>query len=306
VPILKALHDDKDFAILEVVTQPDRPAHRGKLLTAPAVKRAAQNLGLPVYQPETIKTSEALKHLADLGADVFVVAAYGKIFPKDVLAIPPFGCVNVHGSLLPAYRGASPIFASVAAGDETSGVTIMMMGEKLDDGPTLGETAVTLGEKETAGSLTTKLASAAADLLGPTLKLYLQGLAKPKEQDHAKASYTKILSREDGHVDWTKSAEEIERLVRALSPWPEAWSRWNRKGTPLKLTIKEASVLHPTAGCVDGAANGQICKMSDGSLAVDCGKGSLTIHRLQLEGKPETDGKAFLNGYADAVGSVLE
>lgn len=304
VPALEALARDADFSVTLVVTQPDRPVGRKQVLTAPAVKRAAVALGLPVAQPESLKTEEAAAMLEKERAALFVVAAYGQILSKRVLAIPERGCVNVHGSLLPRYRGASPIAAAIAAGEKETGVTIMMMEPTLDTGPTLATAKTPVAEIDDAETLSVKLAASAAGLLGPTLKLYLEGHLKPVAQEHAEATMTKILSREDGRIDWKRSAEEIERSVRAMRPWPGAFTVWRHGGKELRVAIREAEVLHPETPCGAGKP-GAVCRLADGSMGVDCGKGSLAVTRLQIEGKGETDGKSFLNGHPDAATATL-
>lgn len=305
VPILHMLHAHADVEVMEVVTQPDRPAGRKRLLTATPVKRAAETLGMKVWQPESLKTDDIAGHLEALGADAFIVVAYGKILPKRLLEIPPFGGINVHASILPAYRGASPISAAIAAGEKETGVTVMKMDEKMDEGPTLAIEKITIGDDDTTETLTRKLSEMASKLVCPTVKMYFNGLLKPVPQDHSKATYTRILAREDGRVDWKKSAAEIERLVRAMQPWPEAHALWTRKGAPLKLTIKKAAVMHPTSKCDAIGKPGTVCKLSDGSVGVNCGEGSLELLEIQLEGKNPIDAKSFLNGYPDFVGAEL-
>lgn len=305
VPVLEHLQTDGGFSILQVVTQPDRPVGRKHVLTAPAVKRAALALGLTVVQPESVRDHEALSHFESLGADAYVVVSYGKILPKKLLDLPRFGGINVHASLLPAYRGASPISAAIRAGDEETGVTVMIMNEKMDEGPILDYARLDISEEDTTATLTHKLSHLGADMIVPTLKAYFAGTLAPQAQDNAKASYSGILTREDGHIDWSKSATEIERFVRAMQPWPEAFTFWTRGDKKQKLTIKAATILHPTAPC-DAAGNASVtCKLADGSFGVNCGSGSLLLKTVQLEGKKEMDAKAFLNGYPDIIGSVL-
>lgn len=306
VPILGRLKADGDFSIVEVVTQPDKPAGRKHVMTGTPVKRAAETLALPVWQPETLKDDAAAGHLSKLGVEAYVVVAYGKILPKRVLDIPSFGGVNVHGSILPFYRGASPISAAIAAGEKETGVTIMKMDEKMDEGPVMAIKKLAVGDEDTTETLSRKLSALAADVIAPTLKLYLEGMIRAEPQDHSKATYTKILTREDGRVDWKKGAVEIERLVRAMQPWPEAHALWTRKGLPLKLTIKKAAVMHPTSKCDIGGKQGTVCKLSDGTVGVNCGEGSLQLLEIQLEGKNPIDAKSFLNGYPDFVGVSLE
>lgn len=306
VPILERLRGDEDFSVVEVVTQPDRPVGRKRLLTAPAVKRAAETYGLKVHQPESLRESETLSHFKSLAADAYVVVSYGKILPKDLLETPPFGGVNVHASLLPAYRGASPISAAIAAGEKETGITIMKMDEKMDEGPLLASSRVPIGEEDTTATLSMRLSASAADLIAPTLKLYLEGGIQPKPQDHSQATYCGILDRADGKIDWSKSAVEIERFIRAMQPWPEAFTHWAREGKPaIKLTIKKAAVLHPVSKCDTSGRPGAACKLSDGTVGVNCGEGSLVLKTIQLEGKNPTDLKSFLNGYPDFIGAEL-
>lgn len=304
VPTLEALARDTAFSVTLVVTQPDRPVGRKRLLTAPPVKRAAEALGIPVFQPETLKGEAAEARLAAEKADLFVVVSYGRILPKGVLEIPPRGCVNVHGSLLPRHRGASPFAAAISTGDKETGVTVMLMEPTLDTGPVLATAKIPITETDDAGTLSLKLAKEAADLIVPTLKLYLEGHLKPTPQDAAAATMTRTLTRDDGRIDWSRSAEEIERFVRAMRPWPGAFTFWTRGGRALRLAVHQADVLHHESLCGSGKP-GAVCRLADGSMGVDCGTGSLAIRKLQLEGKDRTDGKSFLNGYPDIVGATL-
>ncbi len=305
VPILERLGSERDFSIAEVVTQPDRPVGRKRLLNAPPVKRAAERMGLRVFQPESLRTPETQAHLKKLEADVHVVVAYGQILPKGLLEAPGFGGVNVHGSLLPAYRGASPISAAIAAGERETGVTIMRMNERMDEGPELASAKVPITETDTTETLSIALSKAAAELIVPTLHGYLEGRIEPKPQDHARASSTRILTREDGRINWGKTSAELDRFVRAMRPWPEAFTFWKREEKLLKITLKKASILHPSSPCEQSGAPGGVCRLSDGALGVNCGQGALRIERLQLEGKSETDAASFLNGYPDFIGARL-
>jgi len=219
VPSLRALHA-AGHEILLVVTQPDRPANRGMKITPPAVKVAAEELGLPVYQPERIRDPEAVERLRALAPDLLVVVAYGQIIPRSVLSIPRLGAINVHASLLPRHRGAAPIARAILAGDRQTGVSIMRMDEQLDHGPVLATASTPIGDREDAGSLTTRLAEMGADLLVETLEKFdkLAG----EEQDHAQATVAPKLKREEGQLEWEMGAKEIDRRVRGLQPWPGA------------------------------------------------------------------------------------
>lgn len=304
-PSLEALRADKDFEITLVVTQPDKPVGRSKQLMAPPVKRAALQMGLSVWQPESLKTAEAEDRLKKENADAFIVAAYGKILPQRLLDIPRMGCVNIHGSLLPLYRGASPVSAAIAAGEKETGVTIMKMDAKMDEGPIMATQRTPINDDDTTETLMGRLAELGAALLGPTLKLYLAGELTPKPQNSELATYTKILSREDGRIDWDRSAEEIERFVRAMKPWPEAWTMWKRGLKEVKLVLKAVSVMSATHKCDTEGRTGVVCSLSGRQLGVNCGTGSISIERLQLEGKAETDAASFMNGYSDFVGAKL-
>ncbi len=307
VPILERLHHDGGFSVLEAVTQPDRPAGRKRLLTAPDVKRAALSLGIKVHQPESLRDEAAISHFKALQADAYVVVSYGKILPGKLLDIPRFGGVNVHASLLPRYRGASPINAAIAAGEKETGNSIMRMDAKMDEGPILAVQRLPIDDEDTTASLAAKLSRAASMLIGPTLKGYFEGTLVPEPQDPSKATVCGILTREDGRIDWSRSAVEIERLVRAMQPWPEAFTRWARGGkTPLKLTIKKATVLHPVSRCGNPERPGTVCKLSDGTVGVNCGEGSLILKTVQLEGKNASDLKSFLNGYPDFANAELD
>jgi len=205
---------------LLVVTQPDRPAHRGLKVTAPAVKVAAQQLGLPVYQPEKIRDPEAVERLRLLAPDLLVVVAYGQIIPPAVLSIPRLGAINVHASLLPRHRGAAPIARAILAGDPQTGVAIMKMDEQLDHGPVLAVRSTPIGEREDAVTLTSRLAEMGAELLVETLGKFDE--LRVVGQDHSQATLAPKLNREEGELDWAMGADEIDRRVRALQPWPGA------------------------------------------------------------------------------------
>ena len=203
-----------------MVTQPDRPAHRGMKVTPPPVKVAAKELGLPTYQPEKIRDSEAVERIRALAPDLLVVIAYGQIIPRSVLAIPRLGVLNVHGSLLPRWRGAAPVARAILAGDAKTGVTIMKMDEQLDHGPVLASQATPIGEREDAAALTSRLAEMGASLLVQTLGQF--GKLQAVDQDHSRATIAPKLSRGEGELDWSMGAQEIDRRVRAQQPWPGA------------------------------------------------------------------------------------
>ena len=304
VPVLESLTKNPEFEVTLAVTRPDKPAGRKLALTGSPLKRAAERLHIPIYQPETLRTPEVVERLAKEKADAFVIASYGKMIPMSLLDVPRKGCINVHGSILPAYRGASPISAAIMAGDAKTGATIMLMDEKLDEGPILSTREVDIRDDDTTETLEARVAQAGAEILEPALKFYLTDGLVPKPQDHSKATYTKIKTKDDGRIDWMKSAAEIERKIRAMRPWPEAWTVWERKGKPMKLAIVKAAVMNPDASCSAGGP-GSVCRLNDGTIGANCGRGSIAISRVQPEGKAEMDAKDFLNGYRDFVDATL-
>ena len=295
VPTLAALlaggHD-----VVGVATQPDRPAGRGRQLTASPIKRLAAGHGIPVLQPTTLRQPEPVAALAALAPDVIVVAAYGLILPPAVLDIPPHGCLNVHGSLLPQYRGAAPIPATILAGDAETGVTIMLMDAGMDTGPILSQAACPIGPQDTTGTLTGKLAELGAGLLAETLPRWLAGEVEPQPQDGALASYAPMIRKADGRVDWTQPAEQIARQVRAYQPWPGATTFW--KGQPLKL-LRVRSL--PAAA----VAPGRVVVWDDGA-AVGTGEGLLLLEEVQLAGKRAMSMGDFRRGQRGFIGSLLD
>jgi len=297
VPSLAALLTG-GYDVVGVVTRPDRPAGRGRKLTASPVKRFAEARGLPVLQPTTFRQPEPVAALSALAPEVIVVAAYGLILPQAVLDIPPHGCLNVHGSLLPKYRGAAPIPAAILAGDEETGVTIMLMDAGMDTGPILSQATCPIELQDTTGTLTMKLAELGAALLMETLPRWLAGEIEPEPQAHELASYAPAIRKADGHIDWTLPAEQIARRVRAYQPWPGATTFW--KGRLLKVLRAQAL---PEA-LVEGEP-GHVLAWEDGA-AVVTGRGLLLLREVQLAGKRPLPISDFLRGQRGFVGSVLE
>lgn len=274
---LERLVADPRYQVAGVVTQPDRPAGRGKMPVATPIKQAALRLGLPVLTPETLRDPAAVAALAKLRPDVGVVAAYGEILRRDVLAIPPLGYVNIHPSLLPLYRGPSPVAGAILNGDAETGVTIMLIDAKMDAGPILAQRAVPLPPDARTGSLTQELFAIGADMLVETLDAYAAGAITPQPQDHTRATFTKLLSREDGIIDWTQPAAVIERMTRAYDPWPGATTTW--RGAPLKIIA--ARVITDRRG---DAPPGTLLDTAEG-LAVTTGEGLLLLETVQPAGK---------------------
>jgi len=295
VPILKALVGQ--YEIVGVVTQPDRRVGRGRKVEASPVKVVALDNGLPVLQPPSLRQPEAVAELQALSPDVIVVAAYGHILRTEVLAIPPKGCLNVHASLLPKYRGAAPIAAVILAGEEETGVTIMLMDEGMDTGPILSQAACPISPQDTRKSLSAKLAQLGANLLTDTLPGWLAGEIEPRPQDHRQASCSRIIAKEDGLIDWSQSAVEIWRRSRAYDPWPGTYTYW--RGRLLK--VLSAQALPHWSGPEEP---GQVMALHEG-LAVATGEGALLLDEVQLAGKRALAAEDFARGQKDFVGSVL-
>ncbi len=289
LPTLRELQ--RRFRVVGVVTQPDRPAGRGKKLTPPPVKTLALELGLPVIQPRRLRELQAMAQLRAWAPDVIVVAAFGQILKPEVLNLPPHGCINVHASLLPRWRGAAPINAAILHGDAETGVTIMQMDEGLDTGPILAQRAMPIGPEDTAGMLFGKLAALGAELLGETLPRWLRGEITPQPQDDALATYAPMLKKEDGRLDFTRPADELARMVRAFHPWPGAWMEAG--GRRIRVHAARAAARPETAASLPPGARLAV----NGLPAVAAADGLLILERLQPAGKKPMDGRAFLAGY---------
>lgn len=293
VPSLQALLD-AGHEVCAVYTQPDKPQGRKQVLTAPPVKELALQRGIPVYQPVTLKNEDEQAKLRALAPEVIIVVAYGKLLPKAVLDIPPRGCINVHGSLLPRWRGAAPIQWSVIAGDQKAGVTTMQMAEGLDTGDMLLTYETEIGARETAGELFDRLAQAGAALLVETLEK-LDSIT-PRPQDDRQSCYAHMLDKQMAMIDWTKSAHEIDCLIRGLSPWPIALT--TLAGARLKIYAAE-----PVSGT---GKPGEVLESDPKKgLTVACGAGALALHEVQLVGGKRMKSADFLRGHAIAKGTML-
>jgi methionyl-tRNA formyltransferase len=288
--IIKAGHE-----VVAVVTQPDKPKGRSGQMQFPPVKECALKYNIPVFQPAKIKTPEAVEELRGYNADIFVVAAFGQILSKEILDMPRLGCVNIHASLLPKYRGAAPINWCIIDGEEKTGVTIMQMNEGLDTGDILTVKEVPIDKKETAETLFDKLSVAGAELIVDTLPKLANGEVTPIQQDDSKSSYAKLMHKSLGKVDWTKSAVSIERLVRGLNSWPSAFTSFNGK------TVKLWS-CDVVADTDNKGEAGTIVNVAKDYFDVACGEGVLRVLELQLEGKKRMDTKSFLLGNQWKVG----
>ena len=302
VPSLEAL-SRKGYEILSVVTQPDKPRGRGRALAPPPVKECALALGLPVLQPGSIRGVEFLDELTGLAPDVIIVVAYGKILPKGVLGLPKLGCVNVHSSLLPAYRGAAPVNRAIINGDSESGVTTMFMDEGMDTGPVLMKRATPIGGKETAGELLKRLSVMGAELLIETIEGVNGGTLKPVSQPESGVSYAPLLKKEDGRIDWTKTASEVDFHVRGFSPWPGAFTSVRGKS----LKVHGGGVVDmETDGKEPGRPGEVFYSVTDGSINVVCGSGSVyAVTELQLEGKRRMKTEDLLRGFKIESGEKL-
>lgn len=290
--IVKAGHE-----VALVVTQPDKAKGRGKKLQFTPVKEKALEYNLEVAQPEKVREESFMERLENIKPDIIVVVAFGQILPERILNIPPYGCINVHASLLPAYRGAAPIQWAVIDGLKETGVTTMYMEKGLDTGDIICQSSLELAKNETGGSLFDRLADEGAKLLLTTLKQLEDGTAVRKKQDDSQASYAKMLSKEMGKLDFARDAEELERLIRGMNPWPSAYTVINGK----TLKVFAAEVVE----CAEDMPAGTIVKADKKSFTVRCGKGALRILNLQLEGKKRMDTAAFLLGYDIQIGMQL-
>ena len=296
VPVLRRLVLD-GYQVVAVYTQPDRPAGRGRRETLSAIKRAALELNLPVVQPAGLKKVEVVAELADFKPDAIVVAAYGQILPKKVLEIPEYGCINIHPSLLPRHRGASPVASAILAGDEFTGVSIMLMDEGLDTGPVLARAQVPVSDIDSTGLLTSKLSLVAAHLLQDVLPGWKKGQLKPQPQDETEATYSGIITKESAEIDWHQPADVIWRRVRAFHPWPGCYTSWRGK----RLKIIEAMPLTEESDIVEG----QVVAMAQGGFGIKTGSGVLEILMVQLEGRRPMAADQFLRGKRQLIGDML-
>lgn len=296
VGTLEALVDAGHDVVL-AVTQPDKPKGRGKEMQFTPVKECALAHDIPVYQPRKIREPECIEELKKYQADVCVVVAFGQILPKEILEMTPYGCINVHASLLPKYRGAAPIQWAVINGEKVSGVTTMQMDEGLDTGDMLEKVEVVLDEKETGGSLFDKLSAEGAALCVHTLAELEKGTITPEEQGESITEYAKMLNKKSGEIDWTKTAVEIERLIRGLNPWPSAYTYLNGK----TLKIWAAAVKNETSD----KEPGELTEVTKHSVGVQTGDGILMLEEVQLEGKKRMSADAFLRGNALSEGMKL-
>ena len=303
VPCLRALLGSGRHEVVAVVTQPDKPKGRGRETQPPPVKEVAVAAGIPVLQPASVRKPPFAPELAALAPDVAVVVAYGKILPPEILAVPKHGCVNVHGSLLPRWRGAAPIQWAVIAGDEVSGVSTMRMDEGMDTGDVLLTREVRLAPDETAGSLFARLAPLGAELLLETLDRLQAGTVAPVKQDASKSTHARMLEKEDGRIDWAKSAVEIDRHVRGMSPWPGAFT--TASGKLLKVHRVEPGAEAESADAPDGSVPGTVHATKD-RVEVATGRGRVALLEVQAEGGKRMSAVEFWRGKGAAIGRLGE
>lgn len=303
LPSLRALA--QDVTIAAVVTRPDRPAGRGRVLTRPPVALAATQLGLRLLQPDSLRAASTLEILAGLSPDLLVTVAYGRIIPPAVLAMPMRGCINLHPSMLPAYRGASPIQRAIADGATTTGVTIMYQTAELDAGDIILQREIAIGPQETAGALEARLGEAGAALLLEAVRLIGRGEAPRRPQDHTRATYAGRLTKEDGELRWARPAHDLANQVRAMNPWPCAYTTW--RGGLLKVW-RARPADHPSSpaqGTHAQSAPGQVLTADESGITVATGQGALVLLEVQPEGGRPMPSGDFLRGHRLGPGERL-
>jgi methionyl-tRNA formyltransferase len=290
MPVLRKLA--AQYLVVGIVTQPDRPSGRGRVLTPPPIKRLADELNLPVIQPRRLSELDALQQLHHWAPELIVVAAFGQILKSQILDLPKFGCINVHASILPRWRGAAPIQAAILNGDQTTGITIMRMDPGIDTGPILRQKPIPITYEDTTGTLVVKLSALGADLLLETLPAYLDGELLPLSQDDSQATYSPMIRKEDGLLDFSEPAIKLDRKIRAFNPWPGTFTYWNNQ--ILKIHRTHAFEL------VSEQAGKYIIYQQ--LPAITTGNGILVVDELQLAGRNIQSGKAFLNGTRNWAG----
>lgn len=299
VPVLEALLG-AGHRVAGVYTQPDRPAGRGLRPEAPPVKRYALERGLAVFQPQSLRSPGALEELRALAPRAIVVAAYGKFLPPEVLRLPPLGCLNLHPSLLPRHRGPSPVQAAILEGDEVTGVSIILLDEGMDTGPILAQVEEPIRDTDTAATLTERLFNIGARLMVETLERWDRGLLSPTPQDHARATVTRRIAKEDGEMDFSRPAVYLWRMVRAYQPWPGAYTRWEGR----LLKVLEALPLEAQGEAPPGTVVA-LPRGSPAPVGVVAGRGVLALLRLHLEGRRPLPAEEFLRGHPRFIGARL-
>lgn len=293
------IHLAQHYQVIAVVTQPDRQSGRGRKVSISPVKQAALDLGLPVIQPPTLRDTEAVAELVQLKPDLIVVAAFGQILRQNVLNLPPHGCVNVHASLLPRWRGAAPVAAAIRAGDSETGVTLMQMDRGLDTGAIIRAKSIPIEPHHTRANLTEILAELGAKLLIETLPDWFAGNIEPQPQNDAEATFARLIQKEEGLIDWHQSAQEIERHIRAFDPWPGTYTFWQRS----RLKIISATVFQ---GADKPDVEPGVIFEVNRNVVVKTGRGLLALNQIQVAGKRAMSAIDLAHGNADFVGSQLQ
>ena len=297
------------YEIVTVITRPDKPSGRGREIVYSPVKQLALAHQLPVWQPGSFKKAENSAALAAYHADLYIVAAFGQILPQTVLDQPRYGTLNIHASLLPQYRGANPISEAILQGDQETGITIMLLDAGVDTGPTLLKRTLPIIDDETTGSLTPKLAELGAQALLEALPLWIAGTITPQPQDELSATHTRMLTREDGHIQWERPAAILARQVRAYTPWPDSYTHW--RGKLLKILTAYPLAVEPDAGSEASESSlqpGLVSTRDEAGhsvIAIVTGSGLLIVTQLQLEGKRAMSSEEFLRGYPHIAGEIL-
>ncbi len=295
VPCLGELIQSR-HKIIEVVTQPDKPAGRGQHIKACPVAEYAREHDLTLFQPKSVKKAESIEHFKKLGCDLVVIVAYGKLLPSELLELPSMGCINVHASLLPKYRGAAPINWAIANGEKETGVTTMFVSEEMDAGDILLFATTPIDDAETASELHDRLSAMGADLLIRTIEGLIDGTVTASPQDHSKATHAPLMKKEDGHIDWSKSADEIYNRIRAFNSWPGSYTLKDGK----KVRIHEAAPVDLDHGLPPGTV-----LESNEHISVACGKGTLYLIEVQMEGGRKMPAQDFLRGHKIIEGEVF-
>ena len=301
LPVLRWLASVPLVEVVAIVTQPDKPVGRSQILMPPAAKALGTTLNLPVLQPQKVRRPEELDHIGTLRPDLIVVMAYGQILPKALLEMPTLACLNLHASLLPRHRGAAPIQASILAGDRVTGITVMHMAEGLDTGDIVVAKSIPIRRRETGGSLHDRLAEIGPETLNMALGLVLERTAPRTPQDESLATYAPKLDRESGKIDWSRDCWHLERLVRAMNPWPGAFT-WiqHHDGTARKLKVHNALPLHRMSGRI-----GVVERVGRRGIVVGCGAGGLLLKEVQIEGKRRLAAAEFARGFSLPAGTSL-
>lgn len=301
--ILSTLIREK-YKITSVYTQPDKRVGRKQISEKSPVRIAAEKNNIAVFTPSRLDAS-VVSEIKKQKPDIIIVAAYGRILPKAILELPIFGALNVHASLLPKYRGASPIQNAILNGETETGATIMLMDEGIDTGDILSQRPVRIEKDETSLELLKKLAEVSAELLLETLPLWLEKKITPQKQDNSKASLCRMINREDGRIDWNDTARHIYNRFRAFQPWPGIFTLWGRHEKAIRIKFNKISVLNKIDKETKNAGRGEVVRIGE-KIGVATAESFVILKTVQLEGKPETKIEAFLNGYPDFIGSVLK